>query len=503
MRRLLRIPEPDLLFGHSQSVTDPRDGLALFGPLDAGKPYGIRAAVVGTTNGIARLKRWFASIQGPIGNHPPEAARPPFPGFEAVFGIPWPAQPTLEVEVPEGELQACLHLTDSYQRVFKTVDLYASRVLAALREDEARPDVWFIVIPDAVYQLCRPKSRVPFDHRVEVSKGMSRARATFLRTQPSLFEEENLAAIPYLYELNFHNQLKARLLGRDCPTQIVRESTIAFAEVLNTSGHPLRDLEGMESAIAWNLATAAFYKAGGRPWKIAAIRDGVCYVGLVFKLDTNARDARTACCAAQMFLDSGDGVVFKGAVGPWYNPDQGDYHLDAAAAQSLVELAAKSYKQKTGTNPRELFLHGRVRFTNVEWNGFSAGAPPNTELVGVRIRSTTELKLFRKGTHAILRGLAYVRDPRFAYLWTKGFVARLLTYPGREVPNPLLVDVCRGEAPIETVLSDIMALTKLNYNTCTFADGDPVTLRFANAVGEILTAGPIPVAPPLPFRYYI
>jgi len=31
-----------------------------------------------------------------------------------------------------------------------------------------------------------------------------------------------------------------------------------------------------------------------------------------------------------------------------------------------------------------------------------------------------------------------------------------------------------------------------------------VTLRFADAIGEILTAGPIPVdLPPLPFRFYI
>jgi len=41
------------------------------------------------------------------------------------------------------------------------------------------------------------------------------------------------------------------------------------------------------------------------------------------------------------------------------------------------------------------------------------------------------------------------------------------------------------------VLKDILALTKLNYNTCIFGDGMPITLKFADAVGEILTAGPI------------
>jgi len=48
-----------------------------------------------------------------------------------------------------------------------------------------------------------------------------------------------------------------------------------------------------------------------------------------------------------------------------------------------------------------------------------------------------------------------------------------------------------------------MALTKLNYNACLFADGSPITLKFANAVGEVLTAGPLPSGgAPLPFMYY-
>jgi hypothetical protein len=72
-----------------------------------------------------------------------------------------------------------------------------------------------------------------------------------------------------------------------------------------------------------------------------------------------------------------------------------------------------------------------------------------------------------------------------------------------EGPNPILIDVCKGSVPIEVVLRDVLALTKVNYNSCIFADGVPVTLRFANSVGEILTAGPPGPIPPLPFKYYI
>jgi len=66
-----------------------------------------------------------------------------------------------------------------------------------------------------------------------------------------------------------------------------------------------------------------------------------------------------------------------------------------------------------------------------------------------------------------------------------------------------LILINKGEADIGVVLKDILALTKLNYNTCIFGDGMPITLKFADAVGEILTAGPIKDVPPLPFGHYI
>ena len=78
-----------------------------------------------------------------------------------------------------------------------------------------------------------------------------------------------------------------------------------------------------------------------------------------------------------------------------------------------------------------------------------------TNLVGVRIRGyECDFKLYRDGDLPAPRGLAYVRDRHTAYLWTKGYTPRLQTYPGMEVPKPLLIDVCRGEVDIEVVLND-------------------------------------------------
>jgi hypothetical protein len=92
---------------------------------------------------------------------------------------------------------------------------------------------------------------------------------------------------------------------------------------------------------------------------------------------------------------------------------------------------------------------------------------------------------------------------RSAYLWTSGYVPRLDTYMGPDTPNPLLVAVRRGDANLETVLADILSLTKINFNSCLFNDRQPVTIRFADAIGEILISAPVMSEPRLPFKFYI
>lgn len=502
MPHLIRIEEPTLLFGHGQAVEDPRDGLSLFGPLDRGNPTGIRYGVVGPSGGIQRLKNWIQRIQYSLHNEPPTPLRPPFPGFEAAFGVPWRVQPALSLSVPDDDLDKAVHLDDKYQRVYKTVDLYAERIIKAIREEEEKVDIWFVIVTEDVHKYCRPNSFVEAALKVKASNVMKPKTAKNYQVYPSMFEDDNVAARPYHFDLNFHNQLKARLLQHSVLTQVLRESTLAPNDFLNPFGRPKRSVDD-PSTIAWNICSAIYYKVGGRPWKIGSIRDGVCYIGLVFKQDQNNSDPRASCCAAQMFLEDGDGVVFKGTVGPWHTPGKGDFHLNRVAAKELVGMAVEAYRMKKDKPPKELFIHGKVRFNNEEWGGFCDAVSPLTALVGVRIRPDSSLKVFSRGDRPILRGLAYIRDERTAYLWTKGYTPRLKTYPGMEVPNPLLIDVCRGNVNIETVLQDVLALTKLNYNSCIFSDGQPVTIKFADAVGEILTAGPLEKQPPLPFKFYI
>jgi hypothetical protein len=320
--QLIRLTEPLLLFNYGQAMEDPRDGLTLFGPFDRGSLFGLRTGVIGTASGVQNFRAWTARIQTPVRTKKPIQSRPPFSGFEAVFRIPWGQEPLLVLTIDEEELKKRLYQDDRFQRVFQTVDLFADAIIKAHSEEERKPDVWFVVIPDEVRKYCRPESVIDVDLRVEAKRYFADnlrenvRRAQSLLSQPSLFTEDNEAAEPYAYKEHFRNQLKAKLLPHKISTQVVRESTIANVGPRGESRREQSE-ELLQSQIAWNLSTTAFYKSGARPWKVSGIREGVAYVGLVFKRHNLAGDSRSAACGAQMFLDSGDGVVFKGAVGDW------------------------------------------------------------------------------------------------------------------------------------------------------------------------------------------
>ena len=308
-----------------------------------------------------------------------------------------------------------------------TVGLFANEIGRFLLDDDRRVDLWFVIIPDEIFELGRPQSRVPLRERIESERPMNARLAKRLMREPSLFPEDMQAAEPYLYQVDFHNQLKARLIRTRAITQVVRESTLALDQ--GSSRRRMQDA----ASIAWNLAVSSFYKAGGRPWRLSDVRDGVCYVGLVFKRDSRGPDPAYACCGAQMFLTSGEGMVFKGMPGRYYSPKTREFHLSNEQAAQIGARIVSAYQAQTGRLPKELFIHGRTRFNDEEWAGFCSAMPDGVRVCGVRITRGDDFKLFRPGRMPVIRGSVVTESDTVAYLWTSGFVPELETYPGWEL----------------------------------------------------------------------
>lgn len=510
-------PEPKLAFGFNQKTTDPRDGLALFGPYEPLAPFKVKAGIIGTDEGLSAYKEFVERINKPIFSTKTiygklkndEVGRPSFPGFESVFNIKWPVNPEIHKSIPQNIIEGNLLEKNKKKRTQTLVDLYLDRIIRATNEEDAQVNIWFIIIPRNVYFRCKPGSAGK-----DLSSGTKKFLISSQQGQGAFQfpgEENYVEELQKLVDTSsdFHHLLKARLIQEKitAPVQIILDSTLRFRDKYRNA--PLD--ENMKAHLAWTQSTTLYYKFGNLPWKLADIRDGVCYLGLVFKKTNQVLNSTTVCSAAQMFLKDGDGSVFRGNKGMWQGKNEHEFHLDEASSYELLKMALDDYHYKLNKYPVELFIHGKVKFSDEEWSGFNRAISEKkaeTNLVGIVIKDTGGFKLFRDAegelsNFGIMRGLAMKVNEQEAYLFTRGFIPRLNTSSSLEIPNPLHVQITRGKADIDVVLKDVLALTKLNYNACIHGDGVPVTLRFSNTIGSILTATDNWKTEQRKFMYYI
>ncbi len=75
-------------------------------------------------------------------------------------------------------------------------------------------------------------------------------------------------------------------------------------------------------------------------------------------------------------------------------------------------------------------------------------------------------------------------------MYTVGFVPYLETYPGPRIPSPLEILEAHGDDDVLQVAKEIMALTKLNWNSTKFFSREPITIKFSREVGKILSELP-------------
>lgn len=488
--------EPQLEFAAGQVLEHPRDGLTLFGPVDStgtDEPIRLTYGVVGTKSGLSAFQSFVKALNRPIPTEPDldEVLWPHFPGFEEAFHAILPVEPAWTEELEEAAVKNAAGNLDDHQRVFGVVSLFLSQIRAAKKSDEAFR-FFVVVVPDFVFANCRPLSRVKDGYGHRVGK-----REQSIRSQMGDFFE-SYETEQYSYSVDFRRQIKARVMELEIPIQIIRESTLRLTVSERQFG--IRHLTPLSDR-AWNMATALYYKAGRKPWKLNGVRDGVCYVGVSFK---NTETNQNACSAAQMFLNDGDGVVFLGDEGKWYSERRGEYHLNRESARRLLSGVLTTYDQLHGKKLNEVFLHCRSTINEEEFEGYRAACPKGVKLVAIRVApEILGLRLYRAGTRPVLRGTFWEVSPKRGFLWCSGFKPRLRTYDGSEVPQPLCVDIQFGDADISQVARDIFGLTKLNYNCCKLGENQPVTIHFSSAVGEILVSNRQMRNHKPNFKYYI
>ena len=188
-----------------------------------------------------------------------------------------------------------------------------------------------------------------------------------------------------------------------------------------------------------------------------------------------------------MFNDRGEGMVVRGGRAR-VDADDRTPHLSTNDMQALVQNAVTAYRGEHRNLPARLAIHKTSYFDTAEIEGCGAAADAldidGLDLLSMR-RSQT--RLYRGGTYAPLRGTAWAEESGDrCFLYTQGSVDFYRCYPGLYVPRTLEVKLDAVERNETELLTEMLALTKLNWNSTALVNSDPVTLAAAKRVGNVL-----------------
>ncbi len=359
---------------------------------------------------------------------------------------------------------------NSFDKAIRICDLYIEAYDFVLNKSITKPTVCFIIIPSEVFK--------------KLSSINMFGRSWF----------------------NLRRYLKAQLIVKPqaIPVQIILEDTISQKR------KSLQDL----SMQAWNFCIANYYKSGCIPWTLTLKDKHTCFIGISFHKVLNGDKNTVRSSVAQAFNYEGKGLIFVGEHFDW-NEDEMETpapHLTYDYAKNLISKVIKEYKSfNKNLPPRRIVIHKTTSYWDssinknyAEVEGLKTGIK---EVLGDDVQidlvciKSSDIKLLREnGQYPVMRGTLLHIDDATGILYTTGYIPYFETFPSMAIPHPIEVSVYEQESSLKKICEEILALTKLNFNNCNYYDGLPITVKFAQKVGEItqyIDAGFTP-----PDRYY-
>jgi hypothetical protein len=495
--RIECLPEPKLLFGAGATGVEPRRMMAKFGAADKTSQGVIRVGIVGPAVEVDIARVWLPRLNKMAIAREKSARRyPNWPGAPQVLGVTFVDEDRFVRPLDEQRLALALSRQSDAERFDELLELYDAKIQGFF--GDIRPDCILVCLPDEIADLRISNPRLSMRERA----ALERLQREEEQEQMSLFQptpeelkaaEELRTQAEDLLFRTFYRALKARIMTHQnpVPVQVIRRDTFIRP-----------DNEGQSNATrAWNLATSLFYKSGHEPWRPADLPSNTCFIGISFHhLKRREGDVMYASLA-QAFSNEIEPFALKGALVPHnQNRERQPYLQETQAASLMAEVLAK-YEALAGVLPARVVVHKTSTYQPEEEQGFRSAAEAQISACDLIWLRSTAFRLIRRGMQEPWRGTWCTIGPE-SYLFTSGYVSWWDEYPGPHIPAPLEIGSC-GKTDMRERAREILALTKMNWNSSEGLGRYPITISFARKVGMLMTELSDNQIPNPSYRFYM
>lgn len=369
-----------------------------------------------------------------------------FPGFTVAFGLP--------LIYPRPREATWLDLNDSLsgEDVLYSAKQLAQRICNAL-------DILRLLKPGAVVTI-------------------------FVPIRWSLFEKIKTET----EQFNLHDYIKAYAARHGQSTQFIREETLA-------STQPCR--------VKWWLSLAFYVKALRTPWRLDCLDEETAFVGIGYSIDSMAdlgNHILMGC--SHLYSARGEGLQFR--LGRIENPivRRGKPFMSEDDARRTGETIRQLFFDSKMRLPKRVVVYKRTPFIDEEQKGLLQGLEGvnNVELVEINIEESLRYlaSKLKDGNpkidqFPIPRGAVIIQNSNTALLWVHGSAPNAQNpnfkyFQGkRRIPAPLMVRRYLGQSDLVQVTTEILGLSKMNWNTFDYYSRLPATLDSASAIAKVGT----------------
>ncbi len=444
---IIPLKEPQLQFstGRHNLAIDPRFGLATFHPLDCNTGRREFSSVdIGVLAKEGEIKTVLNLLNRLNSNFEPnrKGSKVGYKGFKKIYKSP--------INIPETREDRIIAITNS-----------------EINEIIGREGAF-----ENIIRLYNSKIQQYVDD--------NRARDVLILQMPEIFE----SYFKFNYE-DLRAHIKALCVKKHVYTQILTKASF----------RPFDMCDNM-----WNLSLGLYVKAGGAPWKLESGEENTCFIGIAFGIKTEEGGQEILVGLAEVFDVFGESVTIK-VVEDEFEREVG-LHLSEGKASRLIKTAIVGYESEKREKPKRVIIQKTSSFNEAEKEGIE-DALGDILYDLVHIQLNTSLKLIPNGGYPPNRGTFWKINQEKGVLYTTGYVEEFRTYPGPATASPIEINKNRGNTDLKTLAEQIYGLTKMNWNTTILMNKEPITIKYARKVNDILKSGIEPEGILKDFRYYI
>lgn len=285
---------------------------------------------------------------------------------------------------------------------------------------------------------------------------------------------------------DLHDFVKAYCIQRGISTQFLEEETISKQD---------------QCGIWWWLSLALYVKSMRTPWVLDCLDEDTAFVGLGLGINKSGNKGNQVVLGCSHIYNSkGEGLQYR--LGKLDSPVffGKTPHMSRDDARRTGDTIRRLFYETRHQLPQRVVIHKKTRFLKDEREGLIEGLQGINEIEMLEIQFDSALRYvssvlksngkMEDDLFPVRRGTVVTLDKYSALLWIHGVTTAIHPkrkyYQGkRRIPAPLIIRRHVGSSDLIQIGTELLGLSKMNWNTFDLYSREPATINSSNAIARI------------------